>query len=222
MYNLIEQERDKAVAKIEAKQAKLQKQEGKHGQNNTNGSVGGITTTSSFGGGGGEGGSLTSGGGVGFEQPSVEEDSSSGGSNLGFTPGSPEAQALALANAAIDSVTKADVSEIRSFRHPPPAVTMVTSAVMILCQGRALPWDEAKKAMANGESFIASLLNVQPDAITPRQLKALMPYVKSPVFRPEAVAPVCLCAAKFCAWVLGTLEVKRKKPPVWVLFGALV
>jgi hypothetical protein len=33
-----------------------------------------------------------------------------------------------------------------------------------------------------------------------------MPYLRSPVFRPEAVAPVSLCAAKFCAWVLGTLE----------------
>ena len=36
-----------------------------------------------------------------------------------------------------------------------------------------------------------------------------MPYVRSPVFRPETIMPVCLCAAKFCAWVLGMLEAHR-------------
>jgi len=60
--------------------------------------------------------------------------------------------------------------------------------------------------MANGDVFLGKLLDVHPDSVTPKQLKALMPYVKSPAFRPEAVAPVCLCAAKFCAWILGTLE----------------
>ena len=82
---------------------------------------------------------------------------------------------------------------------------MVTSAVMILLHGVALPWDDAKRVML-ADGFVRSMLDVTPDTITPKQLKALMPYLRSPVFRPEAVAPVSLCAAKFCAWVLGTLE----------------
>ena len=50
--------------------------------------------------------------------------------------GAAEAEALALAAAAVESVTKKDIAEMRSFRHPPPAVTMVTSAVMILVRAR--------------------------------------------------------------------------------------
>ena len=71
--------------------------------------------------------------------------------------------------------------------------------VTLQAEGRALSWEDAKKRMGNGETFLSKLLTISPESVTPKQLKALMPYVKSPVFRPEAIAPVCLCAAKVTA-----------------------
>ena len=177
VYGLIEQARDKALAKIDAQEDRLRRQN--HRSSSSSPDRRSLSPDRNK---GGLGDSLSN--------PSME---------------SPESEALALAAAAINSVTKGDVSELRSFRHPPPAVTMVTSAVMILLHGVALPWDDAKRVML-ADGFVRSMLEVTPETITPKQLKALMPYLRSPVFRPEAVAPVSLCAAKFCAWVLGTLE----------------
>ena len=129
VYGLIEQERKEALDKIERAEhrAKL----------SGSGILSPSRSLSSLHRVGAEGSSESLGHGGGSESVDLI--------SAGAKKDSPAAEALALAVAAIDSVTKSDVSEIRSFRHPPPAVTMVTSAVMILLDGAPLPWDEAKR-----------------------------------------------------------------------------
>ena len=117
MYGLVERERDAALAKLDRRDPRFQRQSPPRRRE------GSLSPTR--GGGGGDDRGLGGGG----------SGSTLGGGGGGGGPG-PEVEALALAAAAIDSVTKADVSEIRSFRAPPPAVAMVTSALMILLEVR--------------------------------------------------------------------------------------
>ena len=86
---------------------------------------------------------------------------------------------------------------------------MVVSALMILLQGRILNWGESKKLMSNGERFINMLLDYDPDSITPTQLTLLRPFEANPNFHPDAVNPICHCAAKFLSWVIGMLNAYR-------------
>jgi len=45
--------------------------------------------------------------------------------------------------------------------------------------------------------------------VSDERLKLIEPYVDNPVFRPENVISVSLCAAKFCGWVLGIVQAAR-------------
>lgn len=59
------------------------------------------------------------------------------------------------AQRAISRLTTLDVAELRSYASPPPAVSLVTTALFILLTGGlVLSWLEARHAMANGETFL--------------------------------------------------------------------
>jgi hypothetical protein len=118
----------------------------------------------------------------------------------------PKEAALIAAQEAVASLAKSDVAELRSFTNPPPAVTMVASALMVMLTGEQLPWPAAKRVMANGDRFLAMLAEFHPDSLTADQLRQLRPYIKNLAFHPTKIEPVCRCAAKFCAWVLGMLQ----------------
>jgi hypothetical protein len=118
----------------------------------------------------------------------------------------PKEAALIAAQEAVASLSKSDVAELRSFTNPPPAVTMVASALMVMLTGEQLPWAAAKRVMANGDRFLAMLAEFHPDSLTADQLRQLRPYIKNLAFHPSKIEPVCRCAAKFCAWVLGMLQ----------------
>jgi len=67
----------------------------------------------------------------------------------------PEACANMRAQRAISRLTTLDVAELRSYASPPPAVSLVTTALFILLTGGlVLSWLEARHAMANGETFL--------------------------------------------------------------------
>ena len=146
-----------------------------------------------------------------FDAGSSLEESSGmgGGSEVDFE--TDQVKGMKLAYAAIADLSKSDVAELRSFSKPPPAVLMVVSALMILLEGNVLGWTDAKRLMSNGERFVNSLLDFDPDEITPNQITLLRPYEANPNFHPQAVAPINGCAAKFLSWVIGMLNAYRWK-----------
>jgi hypothetical protein len=111
-------------------------------------------------------------------------------------------------NQAIESISKLDVAEIRTMVKPPAAVEVVLEAVMALLTGRATTFQDARRVLGGGgEAFLLMLRQFRLEDVTDARLRQVEPYVNNPVFRPENVQPVSACAAKFCAWVLGVVQV---------------
>lgn len=90
---------------------------------------------------------------------------------------------------------------------PPPAVEVVLEAVMCLLTGRILAFSETRRVLSGGEAFLQMLRDFRLDDVTDGRLRLIEPYVDNPVFKPENVLPVSYCASKFCAWVLGVVQV---------------
>ncbi|XP_033374700.1 dynein heavy chain 9, axonemal [Parus major] len=122
--------------------------------------------------------------------------------------------ALAAAQAALNTLNKTNLTELRSFGSPPSAVTNVTAAVMVLtAPGGKIPkdrsWKAAKVAMARVDSFLDSLIKFNKENIHENCLKALQPYLQDPKFNPEFVATKSSAAAGLCSWVLNIVRFHR-------------
>ncbi|KAM4612372.1 dynein axonemal heavy chain 2 [Polymixia lowei] len=107
--------------------------------------------------------------------------------------------ALEEAMKALESLNKKDMSEIKSYGHPPALVETVMQAVMIL-QGKEPTWAEAKRQL--GESnFIKTLVHFDKDNIPDRVLKKIEQYCTQADFQPEIIGRVSLAAKSLCMWV---------------------
>ncbi|NXA80882.1 DYH9 protein, partial [Thryothorus ludovicianus] len=116
--------------------------------------------------------------------------------------------ALAAAQAALNTLNKTNLTELRSFGSPPSAVSNVTAAVMVLtAPAGKIPkdrsWKAAKVAMARVDGFLDSLVKFNKENIHENCLRALQPYLQDPKFNPEFVATKSAAAAGLCSWVLN-------------------
>ncbi|NWT20166.1 DYH9 protein, partial [Vireo altiloquus] len=119
--------------------------------------------------------------------------------------------ALAAAQAALNTLNKTNLTELRSFGSPPSAVSNVTAAVMVLtAPGGRIPkdrsWKAAKVAMVRVDGFLDSLIKFNKENIHENCLKALQPYLQDPKFNPEFVATKSSAAAGLCSWVLNIVR----------------
>lgn len=123
-------------------------------------------------------------------------------------------QVLSLAEArkAMDAVSQADISELRSFSRPPAAVAYVASAALELLDGRRssesaglASWVNVRAVLGRSD-FCSRLQTINPKAVTRHQLQALKPALASPGFRPAAVRPFSNAAANLSLWVLGVVQ----------------
>ena len=89
---------------------------------------------------------------------------------------------------ALNSLSKGDITEIKSFAKPPETVQMTLEAVCILL-GEKPDWDTAKKLMSDDASFLQSLFDFDKDAIPDARLKTLKKYTSNEEFTPELVGP---------------------------------
>ncbi|CAD7689680.1 unnamed protein product [Nyctereutes procyonoides] len=119
--------------------------------------------------------------------------------------------ALAAAQAALNTLNKTNLTELKSFGAPPPAVSNVTAAVMTLtAPGGRVPkdrsWKAAKVTMAKVDGFLDSLINFDKEHIHESCLKAIQPYLQDPDFNPELVATKSYAAAGLCSWVVNIVR----------------
>ncbi|CAM9637946.1 unnamed protein product, partial [Choristocarpus tenellus] len=115
---------------------------------------------------------------------------------------SAEALGMIAARCAIQSVTQADVSELRSFLNPPVVVEHVAAAVMTLLEGKPLPWLQAKALMARSD-HLSRLRGFDANSVTQSQLQHLESLLLNPKFQPAVIEPLSKAASKMCLWVLG-------------------
>lgn len=119
--------------------------------------------------------------------------------------------ALIAAQEALNTLNKANLTELKSFGSPPGAVTNVTAAVMVLLAPAAkIPkdrsWKAAKIVMAKVDAFLDALINYDKENIHPEIIKAIEPYLKDAEFEPEFVRSKSAAAAGLCAWVINIIK----------------
>lgn len=116
--------------------------------------------------------------------------------------------ALKAAEAALNTLNKANLTELKSFGKPPPAVVNVTAAVMVLtAPANKIPKDRsfksAKIMMAKVDQFLESLINFDKENIHESNLTAIRPYLADKEFDPDFIRSKSLAAAGLCAWAIN-------------------
>ena len=120
--------------------------------------------------------------------------------------------ALIAAQEALNTLNKANLTELKSFGSPPPAVMLVTEAVMVLllgCDGK-IPkdrsWAKVKVMMAKVDQFLDQLINYEKENIHPNVLNALQPYLGDSQFDPDFIRSKSAAAAGLCSWVINVVQ----------------
>ncbi|XP_040003149.1 dynein heavy chain 6, axonemal [Xiphias gladius] len=107
--------------------------------------------------------------------------------------------ALEGANQALNSLDKADISEIKVFTKPPDLVMTVMEAVCILLNCKP-DWPSAKQLLGDA-NFLRRLMDYEKDNIKPQILLKLQKYINNPDFIPEKVEKVSRACRSMCMWV---------------------
>ncbi|RDD42081.1 Dynein beta chain, ciliary [Trichoplax sp. H2] len=118
--------------------------------------------------------------------------------------------ALVAAKEALNTLNKANLTELKSFGQPPEAVKNVTAAVMVLlATPNKIPkdrsWRQAKLMMSRVDTFLETLINFDKEHIDDSNLKALQPYLNNPEFNPDFIRNKSLAAGGLCSWVKNTV-----------------
>ena len=119
---------------------------------------------------------------------------------------------LNKAIAALDTLSAADISQVKGFSSPPAPVKMVMEAVCI-CKGVKptrvkLPdgkmgddyWDAAKKMLMDPK-FLESLKKYDKDNIKAKVIKKIRPYLAKKDFQLKVVKKASKAAYGLCSWV---------------------
>lgn len=123
--------------------------------------------------------------------------------------------ALKKALAALDTLDKGDIGEMKNYAKPPEDLVLVLDAVSCLLDKKS-GWDEAKKMMANPNAFIETLQKYDKDKIPARLHKKLKKYTEDPRFEPDLIAKKSVAGKSICMWALAMdkyAEVKKVVEP---------
>uniref|UniRef100_A0A670JQ67 Dynein axonemal heavy chain 11 n=1 Tax=Podarcis muralis TaxID=64176 RepID=A0A670JQ67_PODMU len=120
--------------------------------------------------------------------------------------------ALVAATAALNTLNKVNLSELKAFPNPPIAVTNVTAAVMVLMANKGkVPkdrtWNAARLFMGKVDEFLQALINYDKEHIPGNCLKVVKEhYLKDTEFNPNLVRTKSFAAAGLCAWVINIVK----------------
>lgn len=123
--------------------------------------------------------------------------------------------ALKKALAALDTLNKGDIGEMKNYATPPEDLVLVMDAVCVLLS-RPTGWPEAKSLMSNPGQFIETLQKYDKDKIPKAVLKKLKRYVEDPKFEPDLIAKKSVAGKSICMFVLAMdkyAEVKKIVEP---------
>ena len=106
--------------------------------------------------------------------------------------------ALEAAQAALNVLTKKDMSELKAYSKPPAMVELCLKGVMTVLK-KSPTWDAAKKSLGDS-NFLANLINFDKDRLDDALLNKMKKYINDPDYTPEKIGR--LRAAKgLCQWV---------------------
>ncbi|KAA0703060.1 Dynein beta chain, ciliary [Triplophysa tibetana] len=120
--------------------------------------------------------------------------------------------ALDAATAALQTLNKVNLTELKTFPNPPQAVINVTAAVMVLLAPRGrIPkdrgWKAARIFMGKVDDFLQSLLSYDKEHIPESCLTVVkQEYLRIPEFHPDHVRTKSYAAAGLCAWAINIVR----------------
>ena len=119
--------------------------------------------------------------------------------------------ALIAAQQALNTLNKANLTELKSFGSPPPAVINCTAAVMVLLAPNGkVPkdrsWMKAKNMMSKVDHFLDGLITYDKEHIHPNIITALDPYLRDKEFNPEFIQSKSAAAAGLCSWCINIVR----------------
>ncbi|VDD79742.1 unnamed protein product [Mesocestoides corti] len=120
--------------------------------------------------------------------------------------------ALVAAQEALNTLNKNNLTEMKSFGTPPPAVVKVVAAVAcLLAPNGRVPKDRSWKAVKTGmmgkiDQFLDNLINYDKENMHENSLKAVSEYLKDSEFDPNSVRTKSLAAAGLCSWVINIVK----------------
>ena len=122
---------------------------------------------------------------------------------------------IQAAEAALNSLDKKALGELKSLSTPPAGVDDVASACMILCAPKGkIPkdtsWNACKKFMGSVDKFLSDLINFDKDN-TPLNCveKVEKDYLGKENFNPEIIMGKSSAAAGLCSWVINICKYFR-------------
>ncbi|RXN33505.1 dynein heavy chain axonemal [Labeo rohita] len=120
--------------------------------------------------------------------------------------------ALQAANAALNTLNRLNLTELRTFPNPPAIVSNVSAAVLVLLSpsGR-IPkdrsWKASKVVMSKVDDFLQALINFDKEHIPEATVRVVKEeYLSDPEFNPEFVRLKSSAAAGLCAWVINIIR----------------
>ncbi|KAG7469714.1 hypothetical protein MATL_G00131760 [Megalops atlanticus] len=120
--------------------------------------------------------------------------------------------ALEAATAALDTLNKVNLTELKTFPNPLPAVSNVTAAVMVLLAPHGRPpkdrsWRAARAFMGKVDDFLQALVTYNKEHIPETCLNVVREeYLSNPEFHPDFVRTKSFAAAGLCAWTINIVR----------------
>jgi dynein heavy chain len=115
--------------------------------------------------------------------------------------------ALAAAEAALNTLNKTNLSELKSFGSPPEICVTVVAACMCLMAKGKVPKDRSWKAgkifMGDVNAFLNDLITYDKENIPDANLKECKKYLKLDDFDGEIVSKKSLACGGLCNWVVN-------------------
>ena len=104
--------------------------------------------------------------------------------------------------AALNTLNKSDINEMKAYTTPPGPLKLVVEAVCLLL-GKAESWEEGRKLMNDPTKFIQQLKSYDKDKIPQKILTKLKKYLKDPDFKQEKIQSVSKAAVSLFMWVVA-------------------
>ncbi|XP_051263753.1 dynein axonemal heavy chain 11 isoform X2 [Dicentrarchus labrax] len=119
---------------------------------------------------------------------------------------------LTAATAALHTLNKVNLTELKAFPNPPAAVINVAAAVMVLLAQRGrVPkdrsWKAARAFMGKVDDFLQALVSYDKEHIPESCLTVVkQEYLRNPEFHPDLVRTKSTAAAGLCAWIINIVR----------------
>lgn len=108
--------------------------------------------------------------------------------------------ALQKALAALDTLQKKDIDEMKSYAKPPDDLVLVLDGIALLL-GEKPGWDSTKAMMSNPNAFIARLQSYDKEKITDGLHKKIKKFTNNPIFKPELIKKKSSAGESLCMFV---------------------